>query len=118
RVKYERRGIAPMHRNAAHQFGGLGVYDFDRAIHRSSRPDARIIEASGIVIGPVVRVPLCGALSACQLDGLDDFVGARVDGYNGVVSEVYPDFIGLGIKKRLAGIFSEPFGLMDNLAGV
>jgi len=56
------------------------------------------------IVGSVIRLVIRSAASPGEFDGLGDLVGGSADGDSGVVSQVSPDFVGVGQIERFAWI--------------
>src|SRR2546423_13788178 len=98
-----------IHFDAPQQLGGLGVDYLDRTVH-TTRPcnNGRVINMSDRVISSIIRRPPLSAFSTSQRDGFSYLVRSAADGDNRVISQVGPDFVGLGDIERLTRIPPQP----------
>src|SRR5215831_5185692 len=71
---------------------------------------------SDTIVSSIVGSPSCGTASASQLDSFRNLVSGATNRDNRVVSKICPDFVRLGIIKRLSGIPAEAFRFVDHLA--
>src|SRR5207245_10199017 len=115
-VEYHARRIVAIHLYAAHQLGGLRVHDLYRAILISlPRNDANIIQPLYEIVGRVIRIPMRGALSTGQFDGLRHLEGGPAVSYGVAIYTVQPRFIGGRVKEGLTRISAEG-RFVDHLA--
>ena len=69
------------------------------------------------IVSSVIRCPSLSTTPAGQLDGFSHLVSRAADRDNSVISEVGPDFVGLGKIERLARIPTESFSHLAHLTG-
>src|ERR1700676_5758157 len=116
-VQYDAGWFLTLHLDTANQLGRLGVHNLDGTFFTSfgPGPDTDVIQPLGGVKGGVIWVPAWRVLSTGQLNGLGDLECRSVQGHNGVVTKIHPEFVRIWIKKWFARI-SANLGFLNHLA--
>src|SRR6202795_2185564 len=103
-VQYDAGWFLTLHLDTADQLGRLGVHNLDGTLFASlgPGPNGDVIQPLGGIKSRIIWVSAWRVLSTCQLNSLSDLERRSVQGHNGVVTKIHPEFVRIWIKEWFA----------------